>query len=256
MGQSNGVISLGVSLVDHIKVYLVGGGGGGGWLQKKWDKSVLQICSKSDIMRALVQSFHFWSPFWCSYFSFREKRLLKPLLTSRSWRVWRKSGPRWLDVWFGGHPAFKAVPWVSSVRFCSSQNLGIARKQLPWGPAVHCTIFWWVVVVVCGGCLQKKVGQKCSSNLLKSHIVRVLAQSFHFWSQFCFNDFSFREKRFLKPLLTSTFWHVWREDSQDSVEILYAKMCFSVLSSHFRSPRVLNSYTFRENGVSKIIWRR
>ena len=61
---------------------LLFGGWMGGRLQKNWDKSVLQFCSKSHKMRVSVWSFHFWSPFLCSYFNSREKRLSKPLLTS------------------------------------------------------------------------------------------------------------------------------------------------------------------------------
>ena len=87
-------------------------------------------------------------------------------------------------------------------------------------------------------------------------VFRISVWSFHFWSRFLCSYFNSREKRLSKPLLTSSFWRVWREDNQDSVGILYAKMCLSVLSSHFRSPCVFNSYTFRENGVRKIIWRR
>ena len=86
--------------------------------------------------------------------------------------------------------------------------------------------------------------------------MRVSVWSFHFWSRFLCSYFISREKRLSKPLLTSTFWRVWREDSQDCVEILYAKMCLSVISSQFRSPRLFNSYTFRENGVWNIICRR
>ena len=66
MGQSNGVISLGVSLVDHIKVYLVGGGGGGWWwwwLQKilgqKCSSNLLKISyyARIDLKFSFLKSF-------------------------------------------------------------------------------------------------------------------------------------------------------------------------------------------------------